>query len=777
MIFFRVDPGAPCPAGRQSVGKVFTVYNLRASLGRGRRRLRAVSLLIVFAITGVVSNASAAGSVLRFPKLDADLENRAVTASSIKKSTVIVSVATGAALPAEFKKYARARTLDSINAFVLDLPDNLLGTVSKHVAVAHVHGETLVYSQNFRTAVSSGAFFARYNMGFTGAGIGVAIVDSGTDGNHPDLNVAEFLDFVGTNNSVAAYDDAGHGTHVAGTLAGDGHDSSGKLAGMAPGVRLVSLKALDAQGAGKLSDVLQALDWLVKNAVSHKIRVVNLSFGTPVTESYLTDPLTLVTRKLVEQGVVVVVAAGNGGINIHGQKLYGAITSPGNAPWVITVGASSTMGTLKRQDDEVANFSSRGPTAINYALKPDIVASGVGTVSTAANPSTQYTKCGLAQPSCLVGSSYMALTGTSMAAPVVSGTVALMLQANPSLTPNLVKAILEYTAEKKSGYNPLEEGAGFLNALGAVRLAQFYKTARKGARVPVEPIWSQQFFWGNYRITGGIMTPGSNAWARNIVWGSANDGDENIVWGTSCGNPQCPQNIVWGTDGNENIVWGTNDGNENIVWGTNDGNENIVWGTAALQNIVWGTARTGNIVWGSSGHQNIVWGSTCGGRDCANKVWGFNDGNENIVWGTADGDENIVWGTADGDENIVWGTNDGDENIVWGTDGDENIVWGTDGDENIVWGTGDGNENIVWGTVGSQNIVWGTVGRNQNIVWGTVGDENIVWGTALRRRAKSRIAPNSPNLPYEWFLDPAHDAQWMLHEFGDTFAKRPTGRR
>jgi serine protease AprX len=752
---------------------VLTVYDLFASQCRRRRRFRTVSLLVVFAITGVVSGSSAAGLVPRFPKLDADLENRAVAASSIKKSTVIVSVAAGAALPAEFKKYARARALDSINAYVLDLPDNLLATVSKHVAVAHVHGEKLVYSQNFRTAITSGAFFARYNMGFTGAGVGVAIVDSGTDGNHPDLNVAEFLDFVGTGSSLVAYDDAGHGTHIAGTLAGNGHDSNGKLAGMAPGIRLVSLKALDAQGAGKLSDVLQALDWLVKNAVSHKIRVVNLSFGTRVTESYLTDPLTLATRKLVEQGVVVVVAAGNRGTDIHGHKIYGGVTSPGNAPWVITVGASSTMGTLKRQDDEVANFSSRGPTAINFALKPDIVASGVGTVSTAANPSTEYTRCGFLTPSCQVGSSYMALTGTSMAAPVVSGTVALMLQANPSLTPNLVKAILEYTAEKKSVYNPLEDGAGFLNALGAVRLAQFYKTAGKGSRVPVEPIWSQEFFWGNYRITGGIMMPGSNAWANNIVWGSAHAGKENIVWGTSCGHTQCPQNIVWGTDGKENIVWGTEDGRENIVWGTEEGRENIVWGTDdGSENIVWGT---------DDGLENIVWGTTCGGHDCDNTIWGFDDGSENIVWGTDDGLENIVWGTDDGLENIVWGTDDGKENIVWGTDeGSANIVWGTDGIENIVWGTGDGSGNIVWGTVGSQNIVWGTVlGRgHDNIVWGTVGDENIVWGTALRRRrGMPRLAPNSPNLPYQWFLDPAHDAQWIRHEFGDTFVKRPTWRR
>jgi subtilisin family serine protease len=633
-------------------------------------------------MAGMVSTSSAAGRVRRFPKLDGELEPRAIAASFIKKSTVIVSLARGAVLPSEFKKYARARTLDSIRAYVLDLPDDLLAAVSAHGAVAHVHGDTQVHSQNFRTAVASGAFFARQNMGFTGAGVGVAVVDSGIDGTHPDLHVTEFLDFVGTNNSAVAYDDSGHGTHVAGTLAGDGHDSQGELAGMAPGVTLVSLKVLDAQGAGKLSDVLQALDWLIKNAVAHKIRVVNLSFGTPVNESYLTDPLTLATKQLVDQGIVVVVAAGNGGTDGHGHEVYGAVMSPGNAPWVITVGASSTMGTLTRRDDEVADFSARGPTAIDYGAKPDLVAFGVGTVSTAANPSTEYTTCALATPSCIVDGSYLALTGTSMAAPVVSGTVALMLQANPSLTPNLVKAILEYTAERKSGYNPLEEGGGFLNALGAVRLARFYKTAREGSPVPVEPIWSQQFIWGNHRISGGIMTPTSNAWGQNIEWGAAKAlGDENIVWGTSCGKRHCGQNIVWGTaDDEENIVWGTADAPENIVWGTGD--------------------------------------------------------QENIVWGTDDDRENIVWGTDDERENIVWGTDDERENIVWGTD--------------------DERENIVWGTADEY--------------------ENIVWGTALRHR-HAKITPSSPNLPYEWFLDPRHDAQWMKHEFGDTFARRSVGHR
>src|SRR5207302_8155515 len=120
------------------------------------------------------------------------------------------------------------------------------------------------------------------------------------------------------------------------------------------------------------------------------IRVVNLSVATGVYESYYSDPLTLAAKRAVDAGIVVVAAAGNAGRNQSGATQYGAITAPGNAPWVLTVGASSTMGTIDRSDDEMANYSSSGPTALDYAAKPDLVAPGTGTVSLAAPGSTFF---------------------------------------------------------------------------------------------------------------------------------------------------------------------------------------------------------------------------------------------------------------------------------------------------------------------------------------------------------------------------------------------------
>ena len=247
--------------------------------------------------------------------------------------------------------------------------------------------------------------------------------------------------FVGGSSTPS--DQYGHGTHVAGIIAGNGFDSGGARSGIAPASRLVVLKVLDGSGRGRISDVIAALDYVVAHRDELNIRVANLSIATGVYESYNTDPLTLAAKRAVEAGIVVVAAAGNNGRNPQGETHYGGITAPGNAPWVLTVGASSHMGTIDREDDTIAPFSSRGPTAIDRAAKPDLVAPGVGIESLSAPNSTLYnTRSAYLLPGTVPTSypPYLSLSGTSMSAPVVAGTVALMLQANPSLTPNAVKA-------------------------------------------------------------------------------------------------------------------------------------------------------------------------------------------------------------------------------------------------------------------------------------------------------------------------------------------------
>jgi serine protease AprX len=574
------------------------------------------------------------------------------------------------------------RRLKILKAYSGRIPNALLRRLADDSHVKRVHLDRGVTGELARTAATIGALTAQLQYGYTGAGIGVAVIDSGITPWHDDLGasassksgqrVTKFVDFV--NNQTTKYDDWGHGTHVAGIIAGSGYDSYGQRAGIAPKANIIALKALDYEGKGRISHIIAALDWVVTNRVQYNIRVINMSLGAGVFESYNTDPLTLAAKRAVDAGIVVVAAAGNYGKAKDGQTQYGAIGAPGNAPWVLTVGASSTEGTTDRRDDKMAGYSSRGPTMIDFLVKPDLVAPGTGTVSLAAPNSLFYsTKAAFLVPgkrSGLLNQSYLTLSGTSMATPVVAGTVALMLEANPNLTPNMVKAILQFTAEVKRNTSYLAQGAGFLNTLGAVRLSRYFATAQKGDPYPSMRSWSRHILWGNRRVKGGVLAPGGTAWGLNIVWGDAHTPlGQNIVWGENCDNANC-DNIVWGN----NIVWGESDNSDNIVWGNSDG-DNIVWGNSNGDNIVWGNGSDDNIVWGNESGDNIVWGNDCGGADCDNIVWGHSD-DDNIVWGNAEGLDNIVWGNTASVDNIVWGNSAGDEDVSWGSSaGDDDAIF------------------------------------------------------------------------------------------------------
>jgi serine protease AprX len=602
-------------------------------------------LLLAAALIAAAGSHALAASHPGDAKLDSELRERAHAPRG--RSRVILRLEPGVSADAVVERLRGTvgRRLSLVGGQVAEVPDTALDTLASLPGVAGISLDRGVQGTLERTSASIGATWVHENLGYDGSGVGIAVIDSGVTSWHDDLGsnrVVRFVDFV--NFQSGAYDDYGHGTHVAGILAGSGFDSEGRRRGIAPGASLLVEKVLDANGQGYISNVIAAIDYAVASKDVLGIRIINLSVAAGVYESYTTDPLTLAAKRAVEAGIVVVTAAGNLGRSEAGQAQYGGIGAPGNAPWVITVGASSHNGTSDRRDDFVAGFSSRGPGAIDFSAKPDLVAPGVGTESLADAASTLYlTKPGARLWGTIPTASepYLALSGTSMASPVVSGTIALMLQANPDLTPNLVKAILQYTAENKH-YKPLVQGAGFLNARGAVELSRSFAAGRSLSRSRQgDPSpWNAAIVWGNHRLSRGQLLPAANAWRTDVVWGSPRTPDgRNVAWGARCSSTKC-DDYVWGAAAQVPTAEATVLEADNISWATSSDGENIVWG-------------------GARDVENIVWGTDCGGADCTNIVWGMSLDADNTVWGTATHRDNIAWGTSvDGDTgNIVRGTN------------------------------------------------------------------------------------------------------------------------
>lgn len=491
--------------------------------------------------------------------------------------------------------------------------------------------------------------------------LAVAIIDSGIQ-PHADLpasRIRYFKDFV--SGSARPIDRCGHGTHVAGIVAGSGFTSNGAYAGIAPNVDLVALRVLGNDCSGNTSDVIDALEWVGRYHEIYHIRIVNLSLGHAVLESIFTDPLVQAVERLSRKGVVVVTAAGNKGINsATGNPGYGGAGVPCNAPSTICVGALDTQSSAANQDDRVSASSSRGPTRFDLLAKPDLVAPGVDIVSLAAPDSRLYRE--YPQLRVMGGDGriqYFRLSGTSMAAPAVAGTAALLLQRNAALTANTIKLVLQFTARLVPLTDVLTQGAGAMNVGGALALAGAIDAA-----APRGAPW----------LRGPLTAANQDAYGQSIVWG------QRIIYGDRFMRPRYAQvhlfrwddDIVWAYDAvADNIVWRIDDP---IVWGNDD---RIVWGNEDY--ITWETDDT--IAWGNVEDYNIVWGNS----ETDNGVWGVPD---NVPWGH---DDNIAWGNS-ADDNIVWG--DRHLREVWAS----NVVWGF-WDDGSVWGnvTRDDRGNIVWG--------------------------------------------------------------------------------
>ena len=409
-----------------------------------------------------------------------------------------------------------------------------------------------------------GAPDAWRQLGVTGKGVGVAILDSGI-APHPDLagRIVASVDFTngGTGTVlVPPADPGGHGTHVAGLVAGDGTASGGAYTGVAPGANLVDVRVISGSGATTISTLIGGMQWVLAHRTDYNIRVVNLSAGAPVTASYTNDPLATAVEVLVFAGLTVVVSAGNDG------PKPSSITTPGSDPYVITVGAIDDNGTATTVDDALASWSSRGPTAVDGLAKPDLAAPGRKIVSLRSPGST----LDVLLPDRLVAGldplvpAYFRLSGTSMAAPIVTGVVALMLEGSPALTPAQVKSRLKRTAIPLAYGSPEATGSGLVNAVAAVTAtdqsvgAAADQVSAGFAGQMYQFLYGQPLTWRDRGFNGGVDSSGvpwSDVSWTNVSWDEVTW--QNVSWEAFNWTAVSWEDISW-----EGVTW------EDISWET-----------------------------------------------------------------------------------------------------------------------------------------------------------------------------------------------------------------
>jgi len=320
-----------------------------------------------------------------------------------------------------------------------------LNTKVKTTGLGNGKGLQTTFTQSVGAAAASG-------QGLTGKGVGVAVIDSGITGDHPDFKNGDgssrVTNVVVNPSAVLPGDPIGHGTHVAGIIAGnsnnrpDADPDRGAYMGVAPEADIIALKTADDLGNSTVLDIINALQFVVDYRTDLNIQVVNLSISSDTPGSYRNDPLDAAVEFAWHAGIVVVAAVGN-----RGDAADAAQYAPGNDPFVISVGAADELGTADTADDTLADFSSRGVTQDGFN-KPEVVAPGAHMTAPLAPLGAFSVMC----PACITPDlQYFKMGGTSMAAPVVAGAAALLLQARPDLNPDQVKALLT------NGSGPLNE--------------------------------------------------------------------------------------------------------------------------------------------------------------------------------------------------------------------------------------------------------------------------------------------------------------------------------
>ena len=483
--------------------------------------------------------------------------------------------------------------LPIISSFSAVLPAGRVTTLARSGAVARVWGDGTVHMATDTNQInsSSGANtvwkqtirLLQAQQAQSGSGVTVALLDTGVSQN-ADLGnrVLARVDFTPDQDGL---DHFGHGTHMAGIIAGDGSLSGGTWSGVAPRANVVSVKVARADGSTDVSEVIAGLQWVVSHRADYNIRVLNLSFGTDSNQSYLVDPLDYAVEQVWFSGITVVVAAGNRGSSA------GTINKPGDDPYVITVGAADLNNTNGGGDDSVASFSSRGPTQDGMS-KPTLLAPGITIVSDRDPGST----VDQAYPSARVADNYFKGTGTSQAAAIVSGVVALMYQANPNLTPDVVKAILRAQAQKQLAGQP-GAGAGLVDANSAVQSAtnSYYATVPANVGlVASNGLGSIEASRGSLHVYADLPQDGLGA--------ADADGQFDLVQGEIDALGNAWPATGWGATGWSATGWSAT-GWSGTAWAS------VAWSATGWSSTGWAATGWSGTSWSATGWTTTGWSS------------------------------------------------------------------------------------------------------------------------------------------------------------------------
>ncbi|MFC7535176.1 S8 family serine peptidase [Actinoplanes sp. GCM10030250] len=442
----------------------------------------------------------------------------------------------------------------------------------------------------------------------TGAGIGVAIIDSGISPvvglnqpgkviNGPDLS------FESQTPGLAQLDTYGHGTHLAGIIAGSDAGAPGGTGfeGIAPGATLISLKVAAADGASDVSQVIAAIDWVVTHRTDPglNIRVLNLSFGTDSVQPALLDPLSFAVEAAWNKGIVVVVSVGNDGAAAT------SVTMPAANPYVIAVGAADPNGTDDRADDKVASFSNRG----NVLRHADVLAAGRSLVSLRVPGSYIDTTYPAARVTDEAGKQrYFRGSGTSQAAAVVSGTAALLLQQRPTLKPDQVKRLLMQSADPLAGADPIAAGSGQVDIAEAATLG-----------VPSDAVqkWPVATGLGKLELSRGSAHVADSG-------GAVLTGERDIfgvAWAPATWAPLARQGKAWSSGTWNGTVWSGKDF-AGTSWASR------TWAPATWTGRSWAGRSWAGDTWAGRSWAGGTWtgrswaGGTWAGRSWAGRSWG-----------------------------------------------------------------------------------------------------------------------------------------------------------